>query len=444
MRLNKTYRITAILISIVLAAGILTGCNASNRVTASQPMNGEKLVKEYEDMVKLKELDPDFLFGQRSFAYGIFDELNKEENIVISPYSISLALSMLYNGADLETREEMAKVLGYHMLENYTANYNAEVNHYMNANNQLLMERMKGADGKVEINLANSIWLSKQGEYSDSLEEALLAPVRYYYDGDIFDVDFAEDQTLKDVNAWVSDKTEGMIDPFLDSFQNPESLRVFLANAVYFNGKWSIPFQPKDTSPRTFYGVSSQAEVDMMYLHKEEFRYFTEGLLKGIELPYGGGRLVMNILMPAEPEKDTILDIYKKMNLEEVDFFLDNLDRAPKIDISTVGIPKFELEYGMENLNDELISLGIEQAFRESEADFNLIGKDLFVSRVGHKAKIEVEEWGTKASAVTGIEVDTTSAELEPMLFIADVPFLFLIRDTVTDTILFMGQYIQP
>lgn len=440
---RKAYRMIAAMLCLVFMISTLTGCNTTKRVTASHPLNGEKLAKEYEGTIELNELDSDYLIGQKNFAYGIYSKLDKEENIVISPYSISLALSMLYNGADQKTREEMAKLLGYDRLDNYTTDYSSEANHYVNANNQLLMERLQGADKRVQIQLGNSIWLSGHGEFSDTIEESILAPVRYYYDGDIFEVDFSDEQTLKDVNAWVADKTEGMIDPFLDSFQDPESLRMFLANAVYFNGEWSIPFEPKNTRPGTFYGVNAQTEVSMMYHHDEEFRYYTEGELKGIELPYGGGRIVMNILLPAKQENNTIHDIYELMDLSEIDSFLDHLDRAPKIKFSTVAIPKFELEYGLQNLNDELMSLGMEQAFDTMEADFNKIGDDLFVSRVGHKAKIQVEEWGTKASAATGIEVDTTSAELNPLLFIADVPFLFFIRDTVTDTILFMGQYIQ-
>ncbi len=427
---------------IILAGGILSGC--SSRATASEPLNGKDAIKEYDEMVELETLDKAYIEGQKDFAYGIFNALQDGENIFISPYSIATALSMLYNGADTGTREEMAQLFGYDLLPGYTPDHSEAANHYVNANNKLRMELMQAADPKVKINVANSIWLAQDGEFGDRLETVLLAPARYYYNGDIFSVDFTKEETLKEVNSWVSKKTEGMIDPFLDNFSDPELLRVFLANAVYFNGEWTLPFEPKDTREAPFYGEESKTSIEMMHLFKEKFRYYSEGGIQGVVLPYGDGRIVMDILIP-EDKQQSIRDLTEGLPPEELDGFLHKLETSDEVKIDTLGIPKFELEYGLVNLNNALAGMGMEEAFLPEAADFELIGEQLYVSRVAHKAIIRVEEWGTEASAATGIEVDTTSAVMDPPLnFIADVPFLFFIRDTGTDTVLFMGSMNQP
>ena len=438
-------KVIALLLILALFGSVLYGCSSLKKAAASQPMNGKDSIEHYEGTIKLEEMDPAYADAQREFAYQIFDSVEEGENTFLSPYSIAMALSMLYNGADWGTREEMAKLLGYDLLEGYTPDYNEAANHYVNANNTLLMRLLQAAGyPKVKLNTANAIWLAKEGEFSDQLETDLLAPARYYYDGDVFEVDFKKEETLKEVNQWVSKKTNGMIDPFLDSFSDPESIRVFLANAVYFNGEWKLPFEPKDTREATFYGEKETTRVDMMHLYGEKFRYYSEGGVQGIELPYGSGTIVMDILIP-EDKQQSIQELYEGLTSKEKDDFFGKLDKAVVKEIGTLGVPKFELEYSVEELNDILIGMGMKEAFSRQDADFELIGKKLYVSRVTHKAMIRVEEWGTEASAATGIEVETTAALAEPPLnFIVDVPFLFFIRDTATDTILFMGSMIQP
>lgn len=439
-------KVIALLLILAMAGSILSGCSSLRKAAASQLMNGEDSIKNYEGTIELEELDAAYTGGQNEFAYRIFETMETGENIFLSPYSIVMALSMLYNGSDQGTRAEMAKLLGYDLLEGYTTEYSEAANHYMNANSRLLMDQLVTADPKVKINIANSIWLAKEKEFSDQIEAALLSPARYYYDGDIFDVDFTEKKTLELVNEWVSDKTEGMIDPFLEEFSDPDSMRVFLANAVYFNGKWSTPFEPMDTREIPFYGEKETQTVDMMHHFNKYFRYYNEHGIQVIEVPYGDGRIVMNILIPEDKQQQSILKLYDGLSREELEDYFDKLDSTDKIKIGILGVPKFELEYGLAELNGALSGMGMEEAFIPDEADFELIGEDLYVGRVVHKAMIKVEEWGTKAVAATGIDMQAGSVEPEepPVNFIADVPFLFFIRDTATDTILFMGSMQQP
>jgi len=438
------YKWVAILLGIIMIIGSLSGCGIVKRADAVEPMNGKDIIKDYESAVSVKELDETYSVGLNDFAFQIFSELRDGENIFISPYSISSALSMLYNGADKETREEMAELLGYNQLEGYTKEFDDTANHYMNANSKYLMDAMQTADPKVKFNVANSIWLSTDGEFNDSMETALLAPVRYYYNGDIFSVDFKEDKTLDNINAWVSDKTEGMIDPFIKEFSNKEMLRMFIANAIYFNGKWSVPFLPENTRRDNFNGKNSTRKVDMMVMNDTEFRYYSKNGIQGIEIPYGDERMVMNILIPEDTNSKTIDELYNELTVEEIESLLAQMDTLEKTEIGTLELPKFEMDYGIKVLNETLQELGMNKAFQAGEADFEQIGKDLFVSAVTHKAKIRVEEWGTEASAATGIEMETTSAMPEEKInFIVNVPFIFFIRDTQTDTILFMGEMNQ-
>ena len=429
----------AIFISFVMVASTLVACGVATRV--AEPINDVKLFKGEDEILTVEELDKAYIDGLNGFAYDIFDQLTGDDNVFISPYSISLALSMLYNGADEETRVEMAQVLGYDRLRNYTSEYNKEANDYMNANARYLIDGLGKADSKVTLNVANSIWLSKDADFSETIDTALLSPVRQYYNADIFQVDFREDQTLDDVNKWVSNHTDGMIDPFLQEFQDKNNLRLFLANAIYFNGKWTYPFQKDQTRKYQFNGINGVQMVDMMFMHEEEYRYFSENGLRGVEIPYGNERMVMNVIIPEDTANTTIGEIYDTLMTEDITGFLSKLDKAAKHELGTLALPKFEMEYGTVNLNNALQELGMVDAFDESSADFGLIGDDLFVGAVSHMAKIQVEEWGTKAAAATGIEVVTTAMPLDPPIdFIVDVPFLFIIRDKDTGAILFIGM----
>lgn len=434
-------KLLALLLCIIIAGGFITGCSPAAYSNAVL-LNSEKRLASSDKEVQAEEPDPGYTEGLNRFAHRIFSGLTGDGNVFISPYSISMALSMLYNGADGGTRQEMAELLGYDLLAGYTDNYNDAANQTMNSYSRYIREALQKADQAVTIDTANSVWLAKGMQFKSKMEEALLAPARNYYNADIFQVDFNDDKTLDNVNKWVADHTDGMIDPFLEEFRNKEDIRLFLANAIYFNGKWSNPFSPDKTDTASFYGLDSTQSVDMMHMYGERYRYYTGSGLRGIEIPYGNESIVMDVFIP-EKAGENIGEVYNSLSADDIAGFLKQLDASAKTKINTLALPKFELEYGLVSLNDVLQDLGMEAAFGDA-ADFSLIGDNLFVDEVAHKAKIQVEEWGTKASAATGITVDTTSAEiLEPVNFIVEVPFIFLIRDKQSGSILFMGEMDQ-
>lgn len=440
---------------IILAVSIMSGCDVTTGARAEAPINLSKIlntddevdeanetnsVNEMEVIDEIDELDEVHMEGLTKFAFDMFMKQRDGDNIFISPYSISLALSMVYNGADGETRNEIAELLGYDMIEGYTSDYSIEANAYMNSNEKYLIEALLNVDPKVQINLANSIWMAENAKFNDTIDEALLAPVGKYYGGDIFQVDFTLDETLDQVNKWVSDNTDKMIDPFLEQFRDKESLMLFIANAIYFNGKWTLPFEKNNTRQAPFYGSEGTSEVDMMHMSGEQYRYLASEGIRGVEIPYGNENLVMNVLIPEDPNNVFIGELLARKSSEELNSFLLELDKSSKIKLGTLALPKFEMEYGTVDVTKALKELGMTEAF-DDNANFSLIGNNIFISTISHKAKIEVEEWGTKAAAATGLEMDLTSMPLDPPInFIVDVPFVFTIRDKVTGTILFIGE----
>jgi len=433
-------RLLSLGILMILTASILIGCDLSAKAGAEVPINLTKSLKTDVEVDEINELDKSHMEGLTKFAFDMFMEQRDGENIFISPYSISLALSMVYNGADGKTRSEIAELLGYDKVDGYTADYSEEANAYMNSNEKYLIDALLNVDPKVQINVANSIWMAENAKFNDTIDEALLTPVRKYYDGDIFQVDFTLDETLDQVNEWVSDNTDKMIDPFLDQFQDKESLMLFIANAIYFNGKWTLPFEKSNTRQAPFYGREGTREVDMMHMSDEQYRYLAMEGIRGVEIPYGNEKLVMNVLIPEDPNNGVIGDLLGDKSCEELNRFLLELDNSSKIKLGTLALPKFEMEYGTVDVTKALKELGMEEAFTDN-ANFSLIGDNIFISTISHKAKIEVEEWGTKAAAATGLEMNLTSMPLDPPInFIVDVPFLFTIRDKVTGTILFIGE----
>jgi len=437
----KKYKLSALLLIGILVSGSFVGCSIPNLLAAT-PINSERKLSTLtnENATLADQLDDTYVKGLNQFAYQIFSKLTGVDNILISPYSISLALSMLYNGADGDTRTEMAELFGYQNLTGYTDTYHKESNQFMNSNTKYLMDTLQESDPDTEIDIANSIWLTEDAQFKDTIDGALLEPVREYFNGDIFQTDFTENKNLNQMNQWVSDKTKGIIDPFFEEFPDKEAMRLLLVNAIYFNGKWSNPFSPDDTRQEVFNGMNQIETVDMMYMHREEYRYYSADGMRGIEIPYGNGNLVMNVLIPEDVENNYISNLYQELTTEEVEQFLKKIDSADKVELETLALPKFEMEYGVVSLNDALSELGMKQAFESGKADFSLISDDLYVGQVAHKAKIQVEEWGTKAAAATGVTLETTAIEVDPLQFIANVPFIFLIRDKQTDTILFMGE----
>ena len=369
-----------------------------------EEMNGEKEITA-EEMTQLKN-------GMNGFAFRLYDALPGDGNCFYSPYSLCSALAMLNVGADGETKKEIEETLGITDFEEW----NKEMQAYLS----------KNWTDDTFVTTANSLWMTKDGIWAENMEQDFAAPVKKYYKGEVYEADFASqpEAVIKEINQWTSEKTEGMIEKIVSEV--PGNTVLVLLNAVYFEGKWETPFDENDTYEGTFHGKDADSTADMMRMYDERFRYMDNGSIKGISVPYEGGSVRMKIFLPSD-ENAYIGDLLKSLSAEEKQELLDSLDTS-----------SYEELQGLDSI---LQDMGIRFAYTDG-ADFSKIADNVALSTVIHKAKVIVDEQGTKAAAVTGAMVDTTAMrEPKPEItFIADRSFLYVIEDADTGMILFMGQ----
>jgi len=377
--------------------------------------------KDYTEDYKSGEINENVIAANTGFAFDIFKQLNSEDadkSIFISPLSISTALTMTYNGAETTTLEAMTKALGYEGMDREAVNEG-----YWN-----LLTHLDNLDKKIELNIANSIWI-REGQ---AIEEIFLNRNKSTFDAQVDELDFSKDKSADIINDWISNATKGKIDKMIDPPIDP-NIVMFLINAIYFKGGWKNPFNPEATFDGTFTSIDgTKRSIRMMY-HYGDAEYMKNDSLRAVRLPYGNGSTSMIAILPNEDiDINTFIE---GMTEEKLDSIRNSLEVTEK---TTLQIPVFKLEYGIKLLNDSLMALGMEEAFGGG-ADFSGIRPGIAISQVLHKAVIEVNEKGSEASAVTVVAMDESAPE-DPAIFIANRPFIFIISDDTTGTILFMGK----
>ena len=422
------------IMTLVLTAFILTACGQQEGKEETIRIQSKADVKLL-DYPGASSYDRTLTQGINNFAYNMSEHLAESgENYFFSPYSICVALSVLDNAAQGETKSQMEQLLGISDLMDW------------NMQMELFMET--GQSKKALLTSANSIWVDQRFELSEELYENYLPLVENYYRASMYQADFAKDsaEVKKQMDQWVSENTDGMINSCGEDLDADTALA--LMNAVYFYGEWKWPFEA-GTNKWVFYGTEEENEVDVMFLGDCWMHYYVSDGLRAISLPYGNGSRVMNILIPVgsgenQPKnfEQTAAGIFGAMSMEEKNSFLDNLLTGDEKWISGIRLPKFSMEYSVPQMSSLLQKMGMENAFNARLADFPGIG-EVYVTDVTHKAKIEVDELGSRAAAVTEdswADASEDEPEIEIIHFIADQPFLFMIQDTETGIILFMGQ----
>lgn len=351
--------------------------------------------------------------SKTGFALSFFKEINKvtspSENIVASPYSAGVALSMLTEGAMGQTKVELQNALNGCLFSNQV---------------------LDGGDSVV-VKSANSLWVdddfSIRNRYVDLLEKD--------YDAFVDCLSFSDPATVRAINMWCSEHTNGKIDRILDNL-TPGDVMV-LINALYFNAPWEEKFDPSLTSKMDFNGVKSVKEVDMMY-RKGRYNYAEFQGCQMIELPYLGSTYSMFIVLP--PEGMNINDLLPYVN-ENV--YNEAMAMLAPVEVK-FRMPKVKLETEM-ILNDVLQNMGVKQAF--GNADFKGISEmgPLAVSQVKQKCYIDVAETGTEAAAVTSVMVRMTAVrpEIDVKTMTVDRPYVFLIADRENSDILFAGKIVN-
>lgn len=341
-------------------------------------------------------------------------------NLMISPLSVSQALSMTYNGANGETKaamEEALRIAGYERDE-------------LNELNKALITALIAHDEKVIITVANSIWYRQ--EYT--VLPDFISRNQSWYNAEVRPVDFDAAGCKDLINSWVADKTNDKITEIVDQI-NPESF-MFLINAIYFKGVWTNEFNKKDTRQGTFYLENgNEVQVDMMH-QKMDLDMFSNQTFTSVELPYGKGNWRMFLFLPENGK--TLSDVEKELSAANWDSWLSQYRTSNEVEFS---LPKFTFSYE-ESLKNALSAMGMEVAFTDM-ADFTgiLPGGGLLITDVKHKTFVEVNEEGTEAAAVTSVEVGVTSIG---NFITFNRPFLFAIAEKSTGAILFVGRMMNP
>jgi serpin B len=430
-----------VIILIGLTLLVASACQGIEEVT---PPNEVDKMKGFLSSDLERELAPDVDQSQltslatdnNAFALAFYDLIRSNDgNLIYSPFSLSLALSMTLAGAETTTRAAMLEALQFSLEE-------SEVHPAFNAlmlaieASQVIEEETEG--GSFELNIANSIW----GQQGFNFEQVFLDRIALNYGAGIYTADFSAnpDPARVAINDWVEDETQEKIKDLIPPDAITPLTRLVLANAIYFKGSWFHPFDQGLTQPGPFTILDGdEISVEMMKLFDERLLYLREGEFQAVSLPYLSRDFAMTLILP---DRGSFINVEDLLTVD----LLGSLQRNMVPERINLEMPKFDFESTI-NANDPLKALGMEEAFDPDLSDFKGMAdvEDLHITDVLQKATITVDEEGTEAAAATAVIVGVESAPIgEPISLVIDRPFLFFIQHQPTGTILFMGRVVEP
>ncbi len=405
---------TNLQIFFILLLLLFSGCNKETTKPNHEPKTIKLLAKSAEVISK-----------SNGFGITLFTQTAKVEegNMMLSPLSASAALTMLLDGCNNDTYTQIQQMLGFEDMTQLE----------INAVYKNLMSQLLTADPEIKLAIANAIWY-KQGF---DVKPPFLATMNSDFSAHVEALDFSLPSALTTMNRWASDNTFGKIPKVLSEI-SPDAL-MFLMNALYFKGTWTYQFDISKTAIENFHLESGAiANVDMMHISLNA-NVFSNENYKALELNYGRTNYSMVIIVP----NGTLSKLYESLDETEWNNLSNSFNSQNPQTKREVSLPKFKFSYE-KVLNDQLISMGMVNAFDSDIADLSGISDaDLYVDFVKQNTFVEVNEEGTEAAAVTTIGINTTSAG-DTHEFIVNKPFVFAIRERTTNTILFMGKVINP
>ena len=372
----------------------------------------------------------DVAAASNAFACDLFAQLRTTPgNLFFSPLSISTALAMTYGGARGETATEMITVL--HLPGDQASLHSA----YAELLRTLSVE---GENPPYQLDVANRLW----GQRGYGFLESYLETTREYYGAELAILDFRNEAeaSRRQINDWVANRTAQKIQDLIPAGAVGELTRLVLTNAIYFHGKWARMFSTEDTRDEPFYTTASDAVKVPMMRQRDIFAYASFPGLELLALPYQENDLSLVVLLPRE--RDGLPALAEQVTTTNLEVWIDELHER---DVSVI-LPKLKLTSQFQ-LSRVLKTMGMRTAF-DDKADFSgMTGdRDLYITAVIHTAFVDIYEEGTEAAAATGVTMGLTSVSQppKPLEFRADHPFLFLIRDNRTGTVLFFGRVTEP
>lgn len=414
--------ISIVIITALLLASVpvFSSCAKDSGSISTVPVVSDERSDELAGKV-----DKSLIASNTDFAFNIFNKLimeDSEQNVFISPLSILLALAMAYNGAVGDTNLAMADAMEFSGMDMEELNQGFSD----------LMVSILNGDPSIQINIANSIW-SRLGF---DPEEDFVDINKKYYSSEVKELDFSDPGAVDTINGWIEDATEEKIKKMLTEI--PGDVVMYLINAIYFKGDWTYPFEEEATYEEDFnLEDGSKKSVEMMHI-VEHYDYIAGENFGMVRLPYGDEKFSMYIVLPDEGVAvDSIVGFLDS-------YYYDNLRNSMVEKEIRLAMPKYKMEYGVKVLNDVLTELGMGIAFGP-EADFSGINPGIFISKVMHKAVIEVNEKGSEAAAATVVAMVESAMPVDEMIeFTVDRPFFFVIADDRSGAILFIGKVVEP
>lgn len=397
-----------------LSVGMLASCSEDEPVAHD--------IKYNPGTIKLTTAQQAQVENSNEFAWKFFKEVSKgeQEDVFVSPLSVTYALGMLANGAVGDTQKEILEGLEFR---------SGKVDDINSLCHQLMMEAPK-LDKSTKVSMANAVVANENKPLKPDFKNV----VEKQYQALVTNQDFSSPATLSFINQWASDRTQGMVPKILERI-NPDGVS-YLLNALYFKGIWYRQFDKKRTQQESFTQADGKKLSVKMMHQKERFLAAENDNYQTVVLPYGNGSYEMVVLLPREGK-----DLSSLLQTMDAKKWKDNLKNTYSSEVD-LKLPRFTSAYTRE-LNDVLKLLGMNAMFDPSKANLTKMSAvSSFVSMVLQKAKIEVDEEGSKAAAVTVIETAPTAvAPSKPILFHANRPFMYAIVEHSTGTIFFMGTY---
>lgn len=374
--------------------------------------------------VEIKPISDNFVKSLNNFSVELLkSSVNKDGSKVISPMSVYIALSMTANGAQGETLKEFEKVLGKYDLTM------EDINQYCYSLNESISEKGK-------VNIANSIWY--RDNPSLKIGKDFLQTNGNYYKGDAYKSDFNSSKTIKDINGWIKNKTNGLVEEVIKEI--PKDTIMYLINTIYFDCQWQQVYKKNQVRQGTF-TLKDGEKNNVDFMHSTERYYLEDSMAKGFIKPYQDDKYSFMALLPNE---GVALESY--INTLNGENFL-NIIRNKQQTSVIAAMPKFKMETSLE-LKEQLKNMGLKKAFDEDNRDFSKMILDtqdpVYINKVFHKTYIEVGEKGTKAGAATAVEMNKESAMSSEKFVILNRPFLYAIINNATGIPLFLGTMENP